>query len=125
MPPKKSHSALRTVSAILSTFLLLTILAPQPAPAQTFKVLHTFHGKDGGHPAGVLVMDASENLYGTAAIGGSEKCKFGCGTVFELNNSGKPIWQHNFDEKDGYGPNCWFTPRPIWELVRYYCVWRD
>jgi uncharacterized repeat protein (TIGR03803 family) len=86
--------------------LFVAVLASQPTQAQNykFKVLHTFHGKDGGSPGGVLVLDASENLYGTTGIGGSEKCTGGCGTVFKLNNGGKPIWQYNFDGHDGYGP---------------------
>jgi uncharacterized repeat protein (TIGR03803 family) len=48
----------------------------------TYKVLHTFTGgADGGEPLGGLTIDASGNLYGTAAFGGGAT---GLGTVFEV-----------------------------------------
>lgn len=50
------------------------------------QILYTFTGgSDGEYPQAGLLMDASRNLYGTTASGGSH----GMGTVFELvNNSG-------------------------------------
>jgi hypothetical protein len=69
-------------------------LAP---PAQkggpwTETVLYVFKGNassDGASPAGGLVIDASGNLYGTTAYGGTGNCVvlgtlMGCGTVFKM-----------------------------------------
>ena len=69
MPSKKSRPAAKAVFAIFLMFLLASTLTVQPAQAQTFKVLHTFHGKDGASPVGVLVRDAAGNLYGTTEAG--------------------------------------------------------
>jgi len=52
-------------------------------------VLHIFQGNqtdDGATPAGRLIVDASNNLYGTTAYGGTGDClllggNVGCGTV--------------------------------------------
>ncbi len=44
-------------------------------------VLHTFTGADGQFPSGTLASDGSNNLYGTAGLGGPQ----GCGTIFKLN----------------------------------------
>jgi len=54
-------------------------------------ILHTFSGgSDGGGPLGSLIFDASGNLYGTTAFGGSNSvaCYGGCGTVFEITSGG-------------------------------------
>jgi uncharacterized repeat protein (TIGR03803 family) len=59
------------------------------------QVLYSFTGTggDGASPFAGLIMDASGNLYGTTASGGTpvpaggSGCIFGCGTVFELVNS--------------------------------------
>lgn len=57
-------------------------------------VLYSFTaGADGGEPFyGILVPDASRNLYGTTEVGGS----FGAGTVYELSASGNEIVLYNF-----------------------------
>jgi uncharacterized repeat protein (TIGR03803 family) len=50
-------------------------------------VLHHFGvGSDGQAPYGRVISDASGNLYGTTAFGGTS----GLGIVFELSNSGAP-----------------------------------
>ena len=61
-----------------------TIFMMTPAGAVT--VLHAFTGgTDGKFPFGGLVRDATGNLYGTSAQGGSGGCyTSGCGTVFKL-----------------------------------------
>jgi uncharacterized repeat protein (TIGR03803 family) len=53
-------------------------------------VLYSFDGDKGAGPEAGLVIDAAGNLYGTTSLGGSTKCRGGCGTVFELspNNGG-------------------------------------
>jgi len=84
----------------------LAAMAATPAQAQNykFKVLHTFHGKDGGSPFGTLVRDAAGNLYGTAG-GGTGKCgSLGCGVVFKLDGTGRQVWLYNFQGKNGQGP---------------------
>jgi uncharacterized repeat protein (TIGR03803 family) len=105
MPEKQSCFAANSVFAIFLTFLLVSVIAIQPAQARKFKVLHTFRGKDGGGPEGVLVKDAAGNLYGTTGGGGKGKCgKLGCGTAFKLDKTGKQVWLHSFDGGNGHGP---------------------
>jgi len=64
-----------------------TIYMLNPSGVET--VLYTFQGQaDGATPMGTLVRDANGNLYGTSQEdpGG---CEYTCGTVFQLNPSGK------------------------------------
>jgi uncharacterized repeat protein (TIGR03803 family) len=69
----------------LAISFLLSVVAPQPAQAQTFRVIYTFTGgQDGGMPQAGLTMDGAGNLYGTAENGGLQSCAYGCGTVFKL-----------------------------------------
>ena len=51
--------------------------------------LHDFNGDDGMTPYGGPVLDASGNLYGTTAAGGTG-CSGGCGVVWELAGVGAP-----------------------------------
>ena len=88
------------------TFLLVSTLAAQPARAQTFKVLHTFHGPDGSFPTGALVRDSAGNIYGTTSGGGTGGCgKYGCGTVFKMNKVGKELWLHSFKGTNEIDPS--------------------
>jgi uncharacterized repeat protein (TIGR03803 family) len=71
-------------------------------------VLHSFgNGTDGSEPVGALVFDASGNLYGVTALGGTGACSGGCGTVYELTPAGSG-WQetvlHSFTGADGEEP---------------------
>jgi uncharacterized repeat protein (TIGR03803 family) len=57
-------------------------------------ILHAFTGgPDGGWPNAAPVLDARGNLYGTALQGGNTGCtnyqQVGCGTVFQVDASGK------------------------------------
>ncbi len=70
-------------------------------------VLHSFNGaSDGGSvPYAGLILDKSENLYGTTAVGG----QYSFGTVFELTRGSNGIWTenvlHSFDPgQDGLEP---------------------
>jgi uncharacterized repeat protein (TIGR03803 family) len=71
-------------------------------------VLYRFTGgSDGAGPQASVVPDASGNLYGTTGGGGDLNCNapYGCGTVFELNKSGKLIVLHRFTGgSDGWNP---------------------
>jgi len=64
-------------------------------------VLHTFTGgADGKFPQAALIRDAAGNLFGTTASGGGAgggTCgNSGCGTVFEVDNTGKETVLHSF-----------------------------
>ena len=72
-------------------------------------VLYSFKGgNDWGHPTMPLVRDAKGNLYGTTYYcGGHQNCggPAGCGTVFEVDTSGKEIVLHRFRSgADGANP---------------------
>jgi uncharacterized repeat protein (TIGR03803 family) len=110
MKPRQSCSAKASL-AIFLTFLLVSTLLTQPAQAQTFKVLHTFHGApaDGAFPWTQLTRDAAGNLYGTTEQGGGGKgvCSsffYGRGTVFELDKNGKLLSLHSLNSTNGADP---------------------
>ncbi len=75
----------------------------------TERVLHAFKGppNDGSTPDGALVMDQSDNLYGTTFTGGHSGCYSdeGCGTVFRLAPGGTETILHFFTGKHGDGAN--------------------
>lgn len=76
-------------------------------------VLHSFSGgSDGAEPSALLLKDKSTgNLFGTAEYGGT----YGCGTVFELSQSGGG-WSYStlYDFTGQYGDGCtpWAQLRP-------------
>jgi uncharacterized repeat protein (TIGR03803 family) len=80
----------------------------------TETTLHRFSHNDGYWPSGVLVFDASGNLYGTTLEGGTGSgtgCSLrraGCGTVFELSPAAGGGWAEtlllSFDQIDGAAP---------------------
>jgi len=75
---------LATVVLALALGVALTLVAPLPAHAQTYRVIYNFTGgADGATPASGLAIDRGGNLYGTASAGGS-----GNGTVFRLHPAG-------------------------------------
>jgi len=53
-----------------------------------------------------VVRDNAGNLYGTTGVGGSGNCSggTGCGTAFKLDKTGKQIWLHKFNGRDGAIP---------------------
>jgi uncharacterized repeat protein (TIGR03803 family) len=89
--------------------ILLTLSAAQ---GQTFKVLHAFgDSSDGSNPQGALLRDRSGNLYGTANIGGNQKCgRFGCGIILKVTPEGKETVLHRFVQTDGALPSANLTP---------------
>lgn len=67
-------------------------------------ILYNFTGStDGEFPAAGLAMDSSGALYGTTYYGGgSATCNSGCGTVFQLNQSGG-VWAESVLHAFGNG----------------------
>jgi len=56
---------------VMALLCVLTMVATQPAQAQTFTPLHNFTGgSDGGNPWAGVTMDRAGNLYGTTCKGG-------------------------------------------------------
>jgi uncharacterized repeat protein (TIGR03803 family) len=97
MQSKKSNPTEKAIFAISLALLLVLAMTAQSVQAQTFKVLHTFHGKDGAFPTGTLIRDSAGNLYSTTSGGGTGGCdKYGCGTVFKMNEVGKELWLNSF-----------------------------
>jgi len=89
----------RTTSWISPTRLTLVFLVASAlviSQAQTFRVLHTFHGRNGSDPVGPVVRDIDGSIYGATGVGGTGKCSTGCGTVFKLNEVGKQVWLYSF-----------------------------
>jgi len=103
---KKPYSTAKTAFAIFITLLLASAVFPTEAQAQKFKVLHTFHGANGAQPVGGVVRDNAGNLYGTTGVGGTGNCSggTGCGTAFKLDKTGRQIWLHKFNGRDGAIP---------------------
>jgi uncharacterized repeat protein (TIGR03803 family) len=97
--------------AVMLGIFVLAIVTVQPAQAQTFKVLHSFTGKDDGNVPRVGVVDRAGNIYGVATEGGNQGsgCNgYGCGTVFKLSRLGAG-WvfstiYHFQGGYDGYSP---------------------
>ncbi len=99
----------RAATSFLAAFFLLSLIL-QPANAQTYSVLHNFSVLDGIGPEAALIMDSSGNLYGTTNYGGytgNSICSGngGCGTIFELDTTGKLTTLYSFHgTPDGYEP---------------------
>ena len=106
MRSKKAFSAGKPTFVLFMTLLLTSAVVPIQSQAQKFKVLHTFHGPNGSDPFGKLVRDQAGNLYGTTEGGGKGMCYSGytCGTAFKLDKTGKQVWLHNFNLKNGMDP---------------------
>ncbi len=85
-----------------------TVFRVDPFGKET--ILYGFSGaSDGGSPYGGLIMDDSDDLYGTTYFGGDLSCNVGhgCGVVFEVENSGMETVIHTFTAhwRDGAGPS--------------------
>lgn len=63
----------------------------------TETVLYSFSGGgDGANPTSGVVRDASGNLYGTTANGGSSACPGGCGVVYTISSAGTESTLYTF-----------------------------
>jgi uncharacterized repeat protein (TIGR03803 family) len=88
---------------LMTPFYAFIVLATvSPAPAQTFTLLHVFHGADGGDPESApLVLDGDGNLYSTTAFGGAS----GLGTVYKIDRKDIETVLHSFTGgPDGQDP---------------------
>lgn len=77
----RTWSPVTGVAFVFAVCFALTMFT-RSAHSQTYEVLHSFDGSDGGGPfAGLLTLDPRGNIYGTTTYGGA----FGSGTLFQLN----------------------------------------
>jgi uncharacterized repeat protein (TIGR03803 family) len=76
------------------TTMMAMVAFSVSAPAQTYRVLHSFTGgtTDGENPDTTLVHDSAGNFYGTTGGGGA----YGGGTVFKVDRTGKETVLHSF-----------------------------
>jgi uncharacterized repeat protein (TIGR03803 family) len=73
-------------------------------------VLHIFTGPRGAYPNGALIRGAKGNLLGTTEWGGTGACgSGGCGTVFELDATGRETVLHNFAAGASDGANAYMA----------------
>src|SRR5271170_2927818 len=96
------YGATTYTSSCPTTFECGTVfeLSPPKGKGGTWSefTLHLFQGhdhNDGGSPEGGVILDATGNLYGTTAYGGTGACMLlgtavGCGTVYEMIAPSKP-----------------------------------
>jgi hypothetical protein len=114
----KPRQLLRATTWLLTfSMFMLTLPDNVQAAARRYDVLYPFQGgSDGSEPTGSLIVDASGNLYGTTAQGGSGQCQsngqvVGCGTVFELsppvgkNKNWTKTLLYDFRGPDGDSPS--------------------
>jgi uncharacterized repeat protein (TIGR03803 family) len=84
-------------------------LTPNSDGSWTESVLHSFcslaNCRDGWHLQAGLIFDQAGNLYGAAALGGTDDC----GVVFELTLDSSGHWEesvlHDFTGRDGDSPD--------------------
>ncbi len=102
-PAATLRCSVQWLPAIAVAFAL-TLAVTLPAHSQSYTLLYSFQcgPNDGGYPASGLVLDATGNLYGTTAGGGT----YNWGTVFELSSQGTETVLHSFDgsPSDGAAP---------------------
>ncbi len=98
----QSSFGLTALFTVFITLFKATSVVAQSAKPWKFKVLHTFHGKNGANPEAALIRDSAGNLYGSTTSGGAGTCsQYGCGTIFKLDKAGRQTWLYNFHGKDG------------------------
>jgi len=92
---------------IVSAIFVLCATTAIAAPAQTFKTLVNFDGKNGANPFLMsLVQGYDGSLYGTTVYGGDLTCgaPYGCGTIFRFTPAGSLTKLHNFEATEGVQP---------------------
>ena len=72
---------------------------------ETIQYSFTGLNGDGQWPVAGVILDADGSLYGTTGNGGNPSCGYGCGTVFELDTTGKETVLYGFTGgADGFSP---------------------
>ncbi len=99
----------RAISNWLAAVIVIAATLALPhAQAQTFDLLYSFPGVDGGaYPSGTLIRDAEGNFYGTTSSGGPNHmhCYGGCGVIFKLDSAGAESVLYSFEGRaNGSGP---------------------
>jgi len=96
-----------SVAWALAVLLVITVIATQSAPAQTFNLLQTLKYMNGAESYdNSFVQDGTGNLYSTTPYGALGQCFFGCGIVFKLSPTGKQTVLYRFTgKKDGGMPH--------------------
>jgi uncharacterized repeat protein (TIGR03803 family) len=77
-------------------------LARDIANASQYRVLYSFHGRDGSHPVAGLI-DVKGTLYGTTTEGGTHGPSEKDGIVFSISATGKERVLHDFGATAGDG----------------------
>jgi hypothetical protein len=73
----------------------------------TVKVLHRFQDGAGGCNPQTGLIDLGGTIYGTTAEGGDLSCGYqnsGCGTLFQISNTGAYTVVHTWNGTDGGSP---------------------
>ena len=107
-----SNQNFQTATSMAAILAVLSVFSIARAAAQE-TILLNYNGSNGGSPAVTMAADKAGNLYGTTVTGGADPVGCygtGCGTVFELVNSGgKYTYRiiHSFfaNGSDGEVPN--------------------
>jgi uncharacterized repeat protein (TIGR03803 family) len=104
-----------------------TIKAPASVAASgySYSVLYNFcsapNCTDGASPQAGLIQDAAGNLYGTTMAGGAnsnpDSCN-GCGTVFEVDNTGHESVLYSFCSNTVDGSPCLDGSNPKADLIQ-------
>jgi len=115
----ESRNSILWLLALLPALFAVQSAAAQTAPGWVFIELYPFNSapinlEDGAWPEAAVVRDAASNLYGTTFFGGTRTgCDIfvgGCGTVFQLDPSGKEKVLHSFGgAHDGWNPTASLT----------------
>lgn len=87
------------VAAILASAIFVLTFVPEPANAQTYKVLYTFTGGSNGYAPGDVIVGPNNAIYGTAAY--DSGCA--CNLIFSLANN-KLTVLHRWTEPSGHNP---------------------
>lgn len=106
----KSRSYLPTSITLLALVVVVLAAFPERLAAQTYQVLYSFSGGDGGRPYGGLLRDSNGSIYGTTLTGGPRNSPgcfgFGCGVAFKLDAAGKETVLYAFKgQANGAGPD--------------------
>jgi uncharacterized repeat protein (TIGR03803 family) len=113
-----SASGIRTILAVVTAVVLITLTPAHQVSAQTYSVLHQFQSgtsTDGACPAASLVLGPDGYFYGTTQLGGTTATGVdpGDGTAFKMSASGSITILHNFGDgsvtNDGIYPSASLT----------------